>query len=251
MRAMILAAGKGTRLLPLTNSTPKPLIDVAGRPMIAFGLDLLRDAGIRDVVINLHHLGRQIRERLGDGSEFGLRITYSEEDPILDTGGAIAAARQFLSDDTFVVLNADTAIDLRLREVIDFHNKSQATATMVLRPDPSVERYGVIEIDRTNRIRRFLGHFRDGDVGPEALLVPLMYAGVQVFDPRIFDHLPDGVYSITRDVYPQLLKAGEPLYGYVHRGYWRVLDTPEGLAAGRRELGGNKILVDKSRDNLV
>jgi NDP-sugar pyrophosphorylase family protein len=236
MRAMILAAGKGTRLRPLTDSTPKPLIDVAGRPMIAFGLDLLREAGICDVIINLHHLGYQIRERLGDGSEFGLRIVYSEEDPILDTGGAIAAAREFLSGNTFVVLNADTAIDLRLRDTIEFHKKCQATATMVLRPDPQVARYGIIEIDRTNRIRRFLGHVRDGDVGPEASLTPLMYAGVQVFEPRMFAYLPGGVYSITRDVYPRLLEAGEPLYGYVHHGYWRVLDTPEDLAAGRREL---------------
>src|SRR5262249_8423600 len=106
MRAMILAAGKGTRLRPLTDTVPKPLLEVAGRPMIALPLDLLRAAGIRDVVINLHHLGGQLRAALGDGSAYGVRITYSEEDPILDTGGAIAAARDFLIGDTFVVLNA-------------------------------------------------------------------------------------------------------------------------------------------------
>ena len=107
MRAMILAAGKGTRLRPLTDSTPKPLIDVVGRPMIAFPLELLRRAGICEVVINLHHLGDKIRAALGDGSAYGVRITYSVEDPILDTGGAIEAAREFLCDGTFVVANAD------------------------------------------------------------------------------------------------------------------------------------------------
>src|SRR5258706_2851077 len=95
MRAMILAAGKGTRLRPLTDSIPNPLIDVAGQPMIAFPLQLLRNAGIQDVVINLHHLGEQIRSALGDGSTYGVRIRYSEEDPILDSGGGIAAAREF------------------------------------------------------------------------------------------------------------------------------------------------------------
>ena len=104
---MILAAGKGTRLRPLTDAIPKPLIDVAGEPMIAFPLRLLRAAGIEEVVINLHHLGDQIRRTLGDGRAYGVRITYSEENPILDTGGAIAAVRRFLEHDTFVVLTQD------------------------------------------------------------------------------------------------------------------------------------------------
>src|SRR5579862_3552021 len=107
MRGMILAAGKGTRLRPLTDSVPKPLIDVAGRPMIAYPLEVLRQAGIAEVVINLHHHGGQIRAALGNGRAYGVDIIYSEEDPILDTGGAIAAARTYLADDTFVVLNAD------------------------------------------------------------------------------------------------------------------------------------------------
>lgn len=239
---MILAAGKGTRLRPLTDTVPKPLLDVAGRPMIALPLDLLRQAGIDEVIINLHHLGNQIRSALGDGSRYGVQITYSEEDPILDTGGAIAAARPFLEGDTFVVLNADTAIDLALPAVIDFHRAHGALATMVLRPDPQAARYGIIEIDATQRIRRILGF-------PPAVAEPLtalMFAGVHVFDPRVFTYMEAGIYSITRDVYPRLLGAGEPLFGYVHHGYWRVLDTPDDLAAGRCELA--QPLAPKSSD---
>jgi NDP-sugar pyrophosphorylase family protein len=157
MRAMILAAGLGTRLRPLTDTVPKPLLDVAGEPMIAFSLRLLRAAQISEVVINLHHLGEQIRSTLGDGRAYGVHITYSDENPILDTGGAIAAARAFLADDTFVVVNADTVIDLSLQRVIDAHRRAQATATMVLRPDPEAERYGLVEIDAGNRVRRILG----------------------------------------------------------------------------------------------
>jgi mannose-1-phosphate guanylyltransferase len=237
MRAMILAAGKGTRLRPLTDAVPKPLLDVAGRPMIAFALELVRAAGIREVVINLHHLGDQIRRALGNGEAYGVKITYSAEDPILDTGGGIAAARATLAGDRFVVLNADTYIELRLNDVIAFHDRSGALATLVLRPDPEAARYGSIEIGTAGRVRRFLSTVAAGAAAREGSdPEPLMYAGVMIFEPRIFTYLPDGVYSITRDVFPRLLIAGEPVHGYVHHGYWRVLDTPADLEAGRREI---------------
>lgn len=234
MRAMILAAGKGTRLRPLTESVPKPLVEVAGRPMIAFALQLLRQAQIREVVINLHHLGHQIRTALGDGTRYGVRITYSEEDPILDTGGAIEAARAFLRDDTFVVANADVVIDVPLQGVIAFHRRRGALATLVLRPDPEAERRDDIGIDAAQRIRRFLGR-PYGDAPPDGA-DRYLFASVHVFEPRVFDYMRPGVYSITRDIYPRLLAAGEPILGYVHHGYWRVLDTPHDLRAGREEL---------------
>jgi len=248
MRAMILAAGKGDRLRPLTATVPKPLIEVAGVPMIAFPLKLLHDAGISEVVINLHHLGDQIRATLGDGSAYGVRITYSEENPILDTGGAIFAAREFLNGDTFVVLNADTVIDLTLHDAIAFHRqRDRAIATMVVRPDPDALRNDDIGIDAECRIRRFLGrdyppsldghgrpHGATGEpTGPHARL---MYPGVMVFEPRLFTFMHPGIYSITRDVFPRLLAAQEGVYGYVYDGFWRVLDTPHDLEAGRREL---------------
>jgi NDP-sugar pyrophosphorylase family protein len=233
---MILAAGKGTRLRPLTDTVPKPLLEVAGRPMIAFPLHLLREARIDEVVINLHHLGQQIRHRLGDGSAYDMRITYSEEDPILDTGGAIAAAREFLGRGTFVVLNADTVIDLRLRDVIDFHRQHRATVTLVVRPDPDAARHDAIALDAMQRMRSILGHRHGGGTGAAAAANRMMYAGVMVLEPRVFGYMGEGVFSITRDVLPRLLAADEPLYGYVHAGYWRVLDTPADLAAGRVEL---------------
>ena len=236
MRAMILAAGKGTRLRPLTDTVPKPLLEVAGRPMIAFPLQLLREAGIQEVVINLHHLGQQIRNRLGDGSAYGVRIAYSEEDPILDTGGAIAAAKEFFRGETFVVVNADTVIAVRLRDVIDFHAQRRATATMVVRPDPDAARHDAITVDASRRLHSILGHDDGSGAVSDAPGNRMMYAGAMVLEPRVFDYMGQGVFSITRDVFPRLLRAGEPLYGYVHDGYWRVLDTPADLAAGRDEL---------------
>jgi len=235
MRALVLAAGLGTRLRPLTLTTPKPLVDVAGRPLIHYAFDLILRAGIREIAVNLHHLGSQIREALGDGSGLGARIRYFEEEPILDTGGAIAACRDFFAEEPFVVVNSDTITDLDLGAMIAHHSETRATATMFLRSDPEASRYGVIEIDATKRIRRFLGqpapNLRDSDDAQR--LTTLMFGGIHVFDPRVFAYMQPGVFSITRETYPRMLAANEPLYAYVHEGFWHVLDTPEGLESGR------------------
>jgi len=232
MKAMILAAGFGTRLRPLTDHTPKPILDVAGRPMIAFALELVREAGIRDVVINLHHHADQIRARLRGGHEFGVRITYSYEDPILDSGGGIFAARAELGDEPFVVLNADTYIDLRLGEVLESHARNRATATLVVRADPDALRRDDVCIDAAGRVQRFLGHGAAMHPG----LRRCFYAGVMVLERRVFDFMDQPVFSITRDTLPRMLAAGERIVGFLHEGYWRVLDTPADLAAGRVEI---------------
>jgi len=229
MKAMILAAGLGSRLHPLTATCPKPLLDVGGQPMIAFPLALIRAVGITEVAINLHHLGERIRQALRKGENYGVRVTYFDEPRLLDTGGGIANARGFLEGDDFVVLNADTMTDLPLADMVSFHRRQGALATMFLRSDPEVERYGAIEIDDSLGIRRVLG--RPATVASR--LQRFMFGGVHVFSSRVFEYMPPGVYSIIRDTYPQLLEAGETLAGYVFEGYWQLLDTPGGLAAGR------------------
>jgi NDP-sugar pyrophosphorylase family protein len=232
---MILAAGFGSRLRPLTDRTPKPLIPVNGKPLIAYALALLRAAGIREVIINVHHRGDQIRAALGTGAAHGVSITYSPEDPILDTGGAIKKAQPFLQDGRFVVLNADSICDIDLRTLVAWHDARGALATMVLRADREAARYGVIEIDADDRIRRFLGQPPDR----AELLTPLMFAGVHVFEPDVFTYMDEGRFGINATTYPRLLAAGCPLYGYTFTGYWRVLDTHAGLAEGRWELAGD------------
>ncbi len=243
---MILAAGLGTRLRPLTDRIPKPLVEVAGHPMVAYPLAIVREAGIRDVIINLHHLGDKIREELGDGSEYGVSITYSEEHPILDTGGAIKKAERFLSGDTFVVLNGDMVIDLDLRTVIDWHRERNATATMVLRPESTDTAYGQIETDREGRIWRFLGQPSVVDKDLESM----MFTGVHVFEPSVFRYMSEGRFGINAETYPAMLAAGERLFGYRFDGYWSVLDTHELLEAGRREISGGTVLDPSRRPGL-
>jgi NDP-sugar pyrophosphorylase family protein len=228
---MVLAAGLGSRLRPLTDQLPKPLIPVGGHPLIAYSLALLRAAGITQTVINLHHLGAKIRTALGNHA-YGVDITYSEEDPLLDTGGALRAAERWLAGDRVVLLNSDILIDLDLRSVIDFHVARGGVASMVLRPDRETARYGAIEIDADQRVRRFVGQ------PPQypSPLRALMFAGVHVLEPRFFDYLGEGVFGIVKQTYPRAFAAGEAVYGYVFDGYWRVLDTHSGLAEGRHDL---------------
>lgn len=232
MRAMVLAAGFGSRLRPLTDRVPKPLLAIGGHPMIAYPLAVLRAAGVREVLVNVHHHRDQIRAALGDGAAYGLSIAYSEEDPILDTGGAIKKAEPFLNRETFVVMNADILADLDVADVVAWHRRQRALATMVLRPDPLAARYGLIEIDSGGRVRRILGRPACG----RADLTPLMFAGVHVFEPDVFSYMEPGVFGIVRLTYPRLLAAGCPVSGYTFGGYWRVVDTHAGLAEGRYDV---------------
>jgi N-acetyl-alpha-D-muramate 1-phosphate uridylyltransferase len=135
---MILAAGFGTRLRPLTDCTAKPLLQVAGKPLISYSLALLRAAGIHEVIINLHHRGDELRAALGNGAAYDMAITYSAENPILDTGGAIKKAQPFLRGGRFVVLNADIICDIDLQRLATWHGERGALATMVLRDDREV-----------------------------------------------------------------------------------------------------------------
>jgi len=221
---MILAAGRGERLRPLTDRVPKPLIPLAGHPLIHYVLGMLRECGVEEVVINLHHLGEQIQAYVGDGSRWGIRVFYSLERRLLGTGGGIQKSAPHLAGDTFLVLNADILADLNLCDVLTFHRENHATATLVLRQDPDAERYGVIEVDGVHRVRQILGRL---PVAP-ARRRRLMFTGVHVLEPAVFSHMAcqGEVFSIV-DVYVTMLRAGERILGYEMKGFWADLGTPE------------------------
>ncbi|MGH7818468.1 MAG: nucleotidyltransferase family protein, partial [Candidatus Binatia bacterium] len=222
--AMILAAGLGTRLRPLTEQVPKALIDVGGRPMIEYPLRMLAAAGVEAIVVNLHHRGGEIRDALGDGRRFGVRLLYSAEDPILDTGGAMVKARPMLGGGEFLVANCDALLEVDLVALAAFHEARGALATLVVRRDPRADRYGPLDLDATGRIRRFLGDPADAD----GTLERTMFCGVHVISSRIFDFMPSGgAFSITRYTYARAHAAGAELYGLRYEGYWADPGTPE------------------------
>ena len=234
VRAMILSAGLGTRMRPLTLGKPKPLVSVGGRPLIDFALATLAAADIRHVVINLHHLGEQIRDYLGDGRDRGFRIEYSFEEVLQGSGGGIRDARRLLGSGTFVTLNADTLIGIDLLPFLRQHRERAAAATLVLRKDPEMDRFGTIGIGADGRVRRFLSHMAPSatDSGE-----PYMFTGVQILEQRVFGYMGEtGPFSITEATYPRMLAANEPLFGAVFAGPWLTVGTPEELAAAETSL---------------
>ena len=245
MKAMVLAAGQGTRLRPITDTKPKALVPVAGRPMIEYALLLLRRYGIKDIVINLHHFGAAIENHLGNGNQLGLKISYSHETELLDTGGGLRKAKPFLQDGAFIAINTDALIDLNLAELIAFHQQRKASATLVLRPDQQADQYGSLDIDSAGRIQRFLkSEITPKPTGPTR---KLMFTGVQILEPKIFEYMERAdaaeKFSTTKQTYPEMLLAGEPLYGFCFEGFWQDLGTVErieqaeaSLAQGRATL---------------
>ncbi len=243
MKAMVFAAGEGQRLRPITGKTPKSLVRVAGRPMIEYPLLLLRHHGIHEVIINLHHLGDQVENYLGDGAALGLKIRYSKETELLDTGGGLLKARAFLEDATFIVINTDVLIDVPLAEVLAFHRQSRAAATLVLRPDARADQYGSMEMAADGRICRFLDTKLTGVKSEGA--DKLMFTGVQILEPRIFDHMPPRPnvekFSTTKHIYPEILRQGERLFGYRFNGFWHDLGTIERIKAAEENLAGKPL----------
>jgi NDP-sugar pyrophosphorylase family protein len=226
MRAMILAAGFGTRLGALSDERPKPMLPVADYPLLRFNLALLAAHGFDEVAINLHHRGELIRAELGERAE-GLRIVYSEEDTILGTGGGLRRMRDWLTDggQPFVVLNGKLVTDVNLTALVGRHRESGAVATMVVREVPDAERWGAIDVGPTaggaGRVVRMLEKGEHPDVRHRA-----MFTGVHVLEPRLVARLPDGESCIIRQGYLPALRDGEPIGAVLYDRYFQEHSTP-------------------------
>lgn len=224
MRGLILAAGLGTRMGEVSAHRAKPALPMVGRPMIAYAAEAFARAGVREVAVNLHHRGEDVRAALGDGGAFGLRVRYSEERPILGTGGALARLRDFLGEtgEDFLVANGDTVWDAPLADLLAAHKRSGRVATLVTVHEPGLPGYGAIATE-ADRVARLLGA-GDAALGPGE---PGTFTGIQALSPRIFDFMPDkDVFSSTEDLYAPLLRAGERLGAYRHEGFWSDVGTP-------------------------
>ncbi len=222
MKAMVLAAGRGERMRPITDRIPKPLVSVAGKPLITYHLEALARAGVRDVVINLSHLAAQIPAALGDGARFGVRITYSDEGPVpLETGGGIFNALPLLAPGPFMVVNGDIWTDFDLSGLC---LEPGAHARLVLVPNPA--------------------HLARGDFGLDDDFVieserdRYTYSGIGVYSPELFSGCSPGKFPLL-----PLLKraiAARRLRGQVYRGVWSDIGTPERLAALEDRLRANR-----------
>jgi mannose-1-phosphate guanylyltransferase len=220
MQALILAGGEGTRLRPLTSTVPKPVVPLVDRPFVRFMLDWLRGHGIEDVVMSCGHLASGVRNVLGDGSAFGIRLRYIEEREPLGTGGALKFAEPLL-DERFVMLNGDVLTDLDVTAQLDQHERTGAVGTLALTPVEDPSAYGLVRTQGDGQVTEFVEK-----PSPDQADAPNISAGVYVLERRVLDLLePDQPASIERDVFPRLV--GEGLYGCVADGYWLDIGTPE------------------------
>jgi len=219
MRAIVLSAGYGTRLWPLTEDRTKPAIPILGKPLVGYVAEYLASYGIDEIVVNLHHRPESVRRALGDGSAFGVKLHYVEEPVILGTSGALDNTREFFEHETFVVVNGKIITDIDLRAALETHRSSNALATLVLLPNTRRERFSVVETEG-GRVKKFAGMPVANDTSP------LMFTGIHIVEPRILDYVPRGVFSDSViHVYPQALANGEIVAAHVASGKWRELST--------------------------
>lgn len=223
MRAMILSAGYGTRLWPLTEDRTKPAIPILGKPLVGYVAEYLTGFGCDEIIVNLHHRPDSVRAALGDGSRFGVKLHYVEERVILGTSGALDNARELLEGETIIVVNGKIITDIDLNAVLETHRRTKAIATLVLMSNPECQRFTVVET-AGGCLKGFGSMPVQADYAGK--VAPLMFTGIQILEPRIFDYIPRGVFShTTTDVYPHAIAKGERISTHVATGKWYELST--------------------------
>jgi NDP-sugar pyrophosphorylase family protein len=221
---MILAAGLGSRLRPLTTHLPKPLVPILNRPLLWYLIRQVRQAGIHEIAINLHYQGEQIRSWLGRGEHLGVEVMYSEEAELLGSAGGVRRLRHFFGDEPALIVHGDILFDVDLSAVIQYHLSRAALATLVLHPAHHRFSYGKIRVNAHGQIAQFVDQQAPWVSGPHN---ETLFTGVQVLDPTVLDAIPAAsVAALTADVYPGLLTNPPRLYGYLMHGYWSDIGTP-------------------------
>jgi NDP-sugar pyrophosphorylase family protein len=217
---MILAAGLGTRLGELGHELPKPLLPVAGVPLVRYALTLLRGHGVRDVIVNTHHLGNRIV------AELGSEVAYSHEQPdILGTGGGVRAAAPFFAGEPFFLVNGKIVVDVDLGAMAAHHRKTSALATLCVRADPDAARWGAIDVDESQGLVRNIR----GAGG-------YMFTGIHIVEPRLAERIGPGFSDIIDAAYLPALARGEPIAAYVMDGYFWEHSTPARYMLGNLNL---------------
>jgi mannose-1-phosphate guanylyltransferase len=250
MKAMILAAGLGTRLRPLTDDRPKALVTIAGRTLLEITLARLRLFGVNEVIVNAHHFADMIVDYLEANQNFGMRIEVSREDVLLDTGGGLKNAAHFFLDssgdshESFIVHNVDVISTIDLQRMVRFHREQSALATLAVQ-DRETSRY--LLFDRNGLLcGRQAG--RDGKrelVRPAEHSRPLAFSGIHVLSPKVFAGMAaEGAFSIIT-TYLQFAARGEKIVAFRANEYeWRDLGRPEGVVQAARDMADGKLSTE-------
>ena len=229
--AILLVGGFGTRLMPLTRNTPKPMLTVAGIPVTEHQLNMAKAAGIKHIVLATSYLSELFTPYFGDGSKWGMKIEYAVEKTPLGTGGAIRnAAKVINSSESIVILNGDVLSSHNLTEQIRQHEANNADVTLHLTQVEDARAYGSVPTDSKGRVTAFLEKM-------DKPVTNQINAGCYVFNPRVLESIPlDTVVSVERETFPLLVKNGADVYGYVENSYWVDIGTPQALMKASIEI---------------
>ena len=238
---ILLVGGMGTRLKPLTNQTPKPMLPVAGLPVTERQLLAAKKAGINTVILATSYLSEVFTPYFGDGSKWGMKLLYAIEDQPLGTGGAIrnaAALVNFVdSKEEFVIFNGDVLSGHNIAAQLDFHRRNQADATLHLIEVADARAFGCVPTDANGRVLDFLEKM-------EHPVTNAINAGCYIFNSSVISQIPeDTVVSIERETFPKLVKSGRPVFGYNEQSYWLDIGTPAALFQGSRDIVGTEFLA--------
>jgi len=234
MKAVIMAGGEGTRLRPLTRTTPKPLVPIVRRRCIDYGLRSLARAGITEMIITTSYKAGMIVDALEATDVEGISMLFSFERQPMGTAGGVAKTSPYL-DGTFVVMSADVLADVDLGAMLEFHRRKGADATMALTTVENVSEYGVVGLDDDDRIQRF-----QEKPSPEEAFSNLINAGIYVLEPRVLEHVPEGEkFDFSRNLFPILLERGQPMYGHKLDGLWMDIGRPRDLI-----MANQRVLTD-------
>ncbi|MCD6413914.1 MAG: NDP-sugar synthase [Elusimicrobia bacterium] len=239
-RIMVLAAGKGTRLRPLTYQMPKPMIPIVNRPVLSYVFGNLKKQGFRNFVCNLHTHPEKIKNYFGDGSGFGINIEYSDERVLMGNAGGLKKVEKFFKNGTFAVVSGDGFSEIDLRKVVEFHKAKKSFATMVLKKLDSPIPFGITQIFSSGKIKRFMEKpsitdFVDSTVN----------TGIYVFEPEVLNLIPEGkFYDFGGDLWPKLLRLRYPIYGFVTKAYWCDVGNLESYKQTQMDILGGRVKIE-------
>ncbi len=252
LKAVILAGGIGKRLRPLTEHRPKPLIPVAGRPCIDFVIRSLVKGGFTEIIVTTGYLSDRLIKSIGDGSKYGATILYSFEEEPAGTAGAVKKVADFL-DDTFVVASGDLLADIDMGQLYKYHKDKEAMATMALTKVSDPLDFGIVGMNKTNRIIKFM----EKPKTKKDIFSNLINAGIYVFEPDVLDMIPENtMYDFSKQVFPSLLEEDARLYGKMIKGIWRDIGKPIDLLQASLDVverEGAKIKLEKvkTKGNII
>ena len=234
MQAVIMAGGKGTRLAELTrDEIPKPMVELAGKPLLLWQIERLKENGIQDILLVIGHLGSVIRDYFGDGSRFGVRIRYFEEKEPLGTAGSFYYLKDRIGDEEFLMMSGDLMFDIDFDRMIRFHREKKAAATLFVHPNGHPYDSDLLVLDEEDRVTRFDSKHNTRDYWYENCV----NAGIFVFGRRIFDYVPEPVKrNLENDVIQAMVQSGEAVYGYRSPEYVKDVGTMERIHQTQQDL---------------